>query len=300
MLKILTNSILSVKFPRFFSFNPEYLEKLQRLVLMENSAQANISEQFSQAVSNFRINGTYKKTKPNRLKQTEFELLALLAEIADKPIMLLDLGASDGVTTLELSKALEKQGLLNFKIVLGDVSLALKRKSFGLFTEYLSENNEPVLVKCGILGLELSKHRHEQNYSVSRLAKSYLKLNFLRQRMKQNGEVSLLSPFVLKSDKIAAEYINCLEQQTKFTEKFNAVRAANVLNLSYFPNEQLIAAVSNINQMLKNKGVLLISRNENEESENGSVWIKLDGKLVWHKDFGQGSEIKNLVNKLIA
>ena len=67
-------------------------------------------EKFSGAMKAFKINGVNKNTKSNRHKETQSFLKRWIANM-DRPPVILDIGASDGVTSLELMQSIHD----NFK-----------------------------------------------------------------------------------------------------------------------------------------------------------------------------------------
>lgn len=276
-------------------FDPEYLAELHRLAQKVDADFERISDDFDNAVSNLRIGGTYKKTSRGRLKQTEKYLFDFAEKFPAKDVKILDLGGSDGTTSLELAKTLQKIEGKKIEIHLADISFCLKRFRYGFLREYRAENGEPILMKLGKFGLVLSKHRHEFDYRTKGLAKKYLELN-LRKNLKPNDEISLLNPFVLKSNSVIPKTLNCLNFSPELIEKYGAIRASNILHSGYFTFEKIAIIIKNLHYYLQNGGFLVISRNHENNEDNGSIWQKDGNKFVWRKDFGKGSEIKDLVN----
>jgi SAM-dependent methyltransferase len=301
MIKFITTNLSRAhgQFGKFFLLSPECLDRLNQQALAENPSFKKISGDFSLAVSEIRIGGTYRKTNPNRLRQSTPILLDLLVQKNVESPLILDLGISDGILTLELFEKLSEK-YPKTKIYAADINLSLERFRYGFLLEYRAENGEPILVKFGGLGLQLAKHRHEFDFAISYLAQKYLNWHSLRQKLRPDGLISLLNPFVLKSKNIVPIKLDCLEYTPEFENLFDAIRAGNILNLSYFPRNQINTAVAHIFKYLKNGGVLIVSKNESIDSadtENGSVWLKQSEGFVWQTDFGHGSEIKNIVNE---
>src|SRR5271157_2641182 len=56
-------------------------------------------------------NGTFKTTSPNRLDDLNRFVLPYLQEIAERPLKIMDIAASSGVSTLEWYDSLKSQGI---------------------------------------------------------------------------------------------------------------------------------------------------------------------------------------------
>src|SRR3954468_4464914 len=74
------------------------------------ASQNELSKLFSQVLHDIRMGGAWKRTGSRRLAQTEQALQRHLSPARYSNVTLLDLGASDGVTTLELLHAFRRAG----------------------------------------------------------------------------------------------------------------------------------------------------------------------------------------------
>jgi hypothetical protein len=93
--------------------------------------------------------------------------------------------------------------------------------------------------------------------------------------------------------------LDCLVRNDDLIGCFGAIRASNILNLSYFLVPELSCAIGHLHAYLQDGGCLVVSRNDEEaagEIENGSVWLKESRRFRWLQDFGSGSEIKSVVD----
>lgn len=114
-----------------------------------------------------------------------------------------------------------------------------------------------------------------------------------------DASISLVNPLALREPGITIMELNCLAREKRLEAGIAAVRASNVLNIGYFDLPQLRIAIGNLHAYLRERGCLVISRNDDDgagESENGSVWYKDAGHFRWIEDFGAGSEIKSVVD----
>jgi len=258
-----------------------------------------VNDVFSAALHEMRIGGTWKRTRRGRLQQTERVLGKLLAGADRRPVELLDLGASDGITTLDLLNALKDRLGGAVRVVLADKSLWLVRFRRGCLVEYRASNGEPVLLKLGPFGLRLARQRQALAQGGDPLATLYLRATTFRSRFRESGRISLLNPALQAEPTIVPIEMDLLIERPELTGKFDAVRASNVLNLSYFTREELRVAVGNIFGLLRAGGCLVVSRNDDDpaggESERGTAWQKEENRFVPRDSFGGGSEIADIV-----
>ena len=67
----------------------------------------------------------------------------------------------------------------------------------------------------------------------------------------------------------------------------------------YFESAQIITAITHLHAYLSQGGCLVVSRNVDGpagEVENGSVWLKQADRFERVADFGNGSEVKAIVD----
>ncbi len=79
--------------------------------------------------------------------------------------------------------------------------------------------------------------------------------------------------------------------------RFDLVRAANVLNLSYFSRTQLESMVRHLMRYLSDGGLLAVVRTDEETGRHdASVFLKTpDGRALCVDELGKGSEIRDIV-----
>jgi hypothetical protein len=83
------------------------------------------------------------------------------------------------------------------------------------------------------------------------------------------------------------------------TERFDIIRAMNVLNYSYFSEPQLIQAAESIVHSL-NEGGLLITGSNNEQGTvvNGGIYRETNGRMQRIDTSGKGSEIDAVISAI--
>ncbi len=299
MFQYITSDTLpsSETLSRYCLANPDFL--LDVAETSKNSLSDALGDKFSLVMFDLRMGGAWKRTRRGRLKETERALSKYLASGDGQGIALLDIGASDGITTWEAVQALRQSLGVETQAWLADLYLYLLRYRNGLFVEYRAGDGEPVLARLGRIGLRLSKQRREVTEQADALTQFYLGLAGLREKMKLDARIPLIHPLAQSDAAITAIELNCLDRDPNLVGKFNAVRASNVLNHGYFTPAQIGTAVSHLHAYLRDGGVLVISRNndvDGGEIECGSVWLRRAGHFEKVEEFGNGSEVREIVD----
>ncbi len=264
----------------------------------DRSLQNELSNLFSQVLHDLRMGGAWKRTGSRRLVQTERTLQQHLPPARHGIVNLLDLGASDGITSLELLRAFRGAGHGEFRIFATDLNLWLYRFRLGPLIEYRAADGEPIMVRLGPVGLRLAKHRREIGGS-DLFSAWYLRSESIREAMRLDTRIALINPLVSSEPSITVSELNCLQRNDMFLGKFAGARASNILNLGYFEPDQILCAVAHLHAYLCQDGCLVVSRNIDSpagETENGSVWLKHSNRFERVEDFGSGSEVKDIVD----
>jgi SAM-dependent methyltransferase len=264
----------------------------------DSTRKAQLETDFSLALHDVRMSGVWKRTNPNRLKETEKALISGITEQQFNDVKILDVGASDGITTLELVEAVRSTTKLNVSGVVADLNIVIEEFRFGPLREYRTVSGETVCSVLGPFGLRLDKRTPEA--TIGPVERLYLSLGMLRRKLKSSGAIPLTSPKVAIDTRLSVSAFNCLELRPNMIGSFNVIRASNVINLDYFSPENLKQAVRNCEQYLRPGGLLVISRNVgsvSNEVEHGSMWKKgVDGTLTRVLNFGNGSEIASIAD----
>jgi hypothetical protein len=283
--------------------DPDLLLTIAERVRHPDIDKRALVDDFSFVLHDLRMGGTWKRTKQGRLPETERMLCTYLVPAADADVNVLDLGASQGITTRELAVALRRRFGDRVRVSLTDLYLWLLRYRRGRVSEYRAADGEPIMVKVGRFGLRLSGNRHNQRQAANPIADLYLRCHAFRRGMKLDARISLVDPLVQSDPTITVMEVDCLVRNASLTGQFQAVRASNVLNADYFSPAQMHVALGNIHAYLREQGCLVVSRNRDEstgETEHGSVWRKTGSRFSHLADFGAGSEIRQHVDGLGA
>lgn len=258
------------------------------------------SQAFSAILRHIRIGSTWKLTKSRRLLKTDRLLTDHLMDEHYSSLKFLDVGGSDGITTLETVNHLESVLGIPVTAYLSDRFLWLLRMKYGCFIEYITARGEPLMVRCGKVGLLLNSAEEDAGFITKWLASRYLALTRFRSLMRLTEKIPLVNPTVLASNKIKLLEMNIFHINPAFLNSMDLIRASNVLNLSYFTETQIAHAIGIMHSYLKINGHLLISRNSSEKSneiECGSIWRKQEKAFVHLTDFNGGSEVRSIVEQ---
>jgi SAM-dependent methyltransferase len=104
--------------------------------------------------------------------------------------------------------------------------------------------------------------------------------------------------YISKQDKFRFDTYDILSCPT---ERFDIIRAMNILNASYFPEAQLRKAVENIVQSLREGGLFITGSNmEQGTIVNGGIYKKRKNRLERIEISGKGSAVDALISDVGA
>ena len=264
--------------------------------------RAALSARYSKVVSSIRVGNTWKRTRPSRLHATFDALAQALGDPPLRELRLMDLGASDGVTTAELVAALREHGVEQVSALLVDLHLELRRRDGRLLREYSAGNDSPVLVRWGPFGLPLDSVRQSRDPLSRWLGNWYLKRRD-RAPMKPGEGILLVNPVAAEDAAIEPVEWNAFRRNDEWLDSLDLVRAANFLNLQYFEPERIAEAIAHIHGYLRDGGILIVSRDDGEQAEatvHGTIWRKQGEAFTTLHEFGQGAEIRTIVDGFSA
>jgi hypothetical protein len=276
-------------------------ERFRQVSSQPSGDRHGLSREFSQVVSSIRVGRTHKLTRPNRLQAPTAALCDRLSLSTNGGALeFLDVGASDGITTLEAVRMLEQRLNAPVRACLIDPFIRLIRYRSGSIVEYRTPDQSPVMVRIGAIGLQLSSLDTSRDVLSRVLGQWYLSRASARDAMQVDATISLVNPLVAADPSVSVLEWDVLRHNPALVARFHAVRASNVLNHSYFSASQIDTALSHLHAYLVEGGLLLISRSRvagEGEIDHGSIWRKAADRLVHQHSFGDGSEIAALVNQ---
>jgi hypothetical protein len=301
MLKWITSIPTDRSWQRWLTLpDPETL--LRPNVSSDQQRGVGANERFSQIVSTIWIDGINKRTRTNRL-QSSLNAIRRHWRPAkqQRSLSFLDLGASDGINTSEAAHFLRCEYQLPVRAVALDKYLTLHRHDGSWLREYRAANGDPVLLRCGRIGLRLG--RRLALWPAEALRRFYLRRSRFRSSMARSLSIPLVHPQALIDSDLKFFEGDAFARKADFIAAFDIVRASNFLNLGYFSAEEITRAVRLFHEYLRPQGLLIVSRNvmgAHGEAEQGTLWRRTRQGFDIIGDFGGGSEIQSLVAQIVV
>lgn len=236
---------------------------------------------FSKAVSTFKFGATFKSTKKARFPLTIQELVSLHYP---SDAIILDVGASDGITSLDVMRSITFQ-----KYYITDLNIDVFYDTYDKWTYFYDENKECILITSN--GWIVYPDIKNAIFPFGKLAQSL----FLHapQAKKDLPRISLINPSLqsMTQKNIFVEKYNILERWPH--EKVDLLIAANILNRSYFSEKQILQALENIVAALNNNSRVAII--DNRDAEKSTIFLFADGNITVEKTINGGTEIEELI-----
>lgn len=205
-------------------------------------------------------NGTFKTTHPGRLCDVNEWLLPYLPA-TKQPLQVLDVGVSSGTLTAELDELLADRGVPH-QTFGSDLYLEARCLQTGPWTVlYLDPE---VLLQVDLFHLAFP------NTPPSRLSAFVFglarrRLARARRQAQPIESVPLLSVSARTShvEFSSGDVFGCVYERDPDL-RFDVIRAANVLNQSYFSDDAIRGAIGNLRRHLRDDGLLLLLRSDGE------------------------------------
>jgi hypothetical protein len=235
--------------------------------------------------------GVFKTTEAHRLDDVNGLAARLLPN--DRPLELLDVATSSGITSLEWSEQLAAEGI-SHHLVAGDSQIEAEWLSFP-GVEALLDRDRRHLLFADVFGrgIDVSGGSRKSAMAV-RAIKSVARLaGPLRLRVRR---VVLVSSRLRDCPTVSVIEDDIFAARQDLAGRFHAVRAANILNRSYFDDDQLRAAIANLRDRLRPDGLLIVCRTHADGTNHGTFLRLTDRGWVVVARIGDGSEIEALIN----
>ena len=253
-------------------------------------------DQFEQSITGVNIDGTWKRTNKNRQPQTD----RMLAEAIEgkAAAVLLEVGASAGMTSVELVRRLGG-GFGKFYVTDLYFSMPYAERGQTVFFYH------PVEPRC-IMRASNMFITYEDT------AAAIFPLGLLARQSLESAPIP--TDNMPRLDLRHPEFRELLAKDPRLVvqehdifkpwqgEKVDAIKVANILNRSYFSDPQLRQALANLSDALRVDGVIVIADNrrppgETEQRiEKVSVFRKgQDQQLHLEQELNGGTEIRDLV-----
>lgn len=254
-------------------------------------------------------NGTSKTTVSHRLDDLNALLLSLLPDA--RPLRVMDVAVSSGVTTLELLNTLEAAGV-QCDITGGDKSLTALLITIGNSLAVLVDRNG-----CP-LQFDIFNHAVPNPPGGRNLVRYWAPLFLLKtlkwlcfDRVRSNCDsarpsswqrlgvrcrsLALISPRLKSRPNLTLIDDDILTNRA-VRNSFHVVRAANILNKAYFDDRVLHDILLNLHSRLLSQGLLVVCRTEEDGTNHGTIFRENgNGQFDVAARLGHGSEIENNV-----
>lgn len=250
-----------------------HLRKDPRLLLQTEKLS---EKDFSKAVSNFRLGGTFKTTRPGRHALSN-ELLR--QQNLPPDTVILELGASDGITSLELMQSLD----FRFKrYYVTDRFLTVTCLKKGKQCYFFNSQNECILIadtffvyypKLSPLTQKLyGKRIKEMENKIKKCPTLKTSTPLIHPRLKKEQDK--------RPDQIYIRSHDMLKPWTE--EQPTLIKAANLLNPGYFSQKHIRLALKLIFDVLPENGLFLLVENRIlKKDKNGKS--RQEAAALWQK-----------------
>ena len=236
--------------------------------------------EFSNAMQSFKFGKTFKSTQHNRFPET---LELIKTHFYNKSPIILDIGASDGVTSCDVINN------LNFRrYFVTDYNIhALYYEVLG-FTFFFDNKKEILLASCNLF--VVFNDLDECFYVLRILLNKFF--YFIAKYIQPTNIVTLINPRLRKmlNDNILFLKYSLFEDWN--LDKPDLIICANILNHEYFTEEELVEGVRSIKTTQKDGSILVLI--DNRENEQSSVLKYSNGIYRLLYRVGIGSDVESL------
>lgn len=250
-------------------------------------------------------NGVRKITRARRLDDVNAFVAAAWKDLGFRPRIVMDAGASSGVSSREWADALADEGF-DARVVASDVSLY--GKLVGVLPKMgLLVASDGTPLHHIVFGRFLFRERRWVELVTGRaLVRAVIdRVAKLRYRNLAGGGRPII---LVNAEALAHSRVDFVEDDLlapappELAHRFDAIRVANVLNLSYFRLEDLKRGLSGLRQRLAGVGsFLIVVRTWAGGANHGTLFrLNENGRFDVVARLGAGSEIENLVLKAVG
>ncbi len=262
-------------------FHPslERLVELSAVDACDGGGLKAAADEFSRILQNLRLRGVWKWTGRHRLVRMDRLLSDLVAAEGWTSLRMLDIGASDGITSLDTVEHLRQANGMEVSLTMIDRDVRLLALRRGPFVLYATPSRRPILVRLGRLALCLEPMQGIEGVLCNGLAASLSRrcARWAEGAAATAPSIPLVNPAAAHCPSIEVRERDLFDRNPEWDGRFDVVRASNVLTLSYYTESRIGEALGVLHGYLREGGVLVISRNligERDETETGGLWRK--------------------------
>lgn len=247
-------------------------------------------------------NGTFKTTSFGRLDDLNQIISSCWKQLGASPRAILDVAVSSGITSKEWIDHLVEEGF-DVHLTATDLTLVGRLAVLAPGLEVLLDRSGNVL-QYSLFGLALPERRRWFEYlSGAAVAKKIADRLIAIKGSKALVESCRQKVMLVNAGALNHPRITFIEDDlfapagASSGPRFDAIRAANILNFGYFGRDEINRAVANLKQRLSGPGAfLIIVRTLADGSNHGSMFrLNSDDEFEVVQRIGNGSEIEELV-----
>lgn len=216
-------------------------------------------------------NGTTKTTYRRRLDDVNAALLPLVS--GRRPLRVLDVAVSSGISTVELLDAL-RAAAIDTDATATDllVSGRLMRHLPG-FHVFVTSEGAPIQFDVGGRGIRNATADSRHTPLLRAPAASCRLLAGLTGRLRQPRQVARVDLVVPELRRVArVESEDLTRPRTDLDGPYDVVRAANILNRVYFDDVTLRAMASRLWERVDTDGLFVVVRTLDDGANHGTIW----------------------------
>ena len=242
-------------------------------------------------------NGSFKRTRTNRFAEIERAFGPELSRRAASLRSVLDVAVSSGITTAEFAEFLDRLGArvsltaTDLFIDAAIVNLApglralVDREGWPLQYDVRGRAVRAWTRRLDYLTLT-APLRHAARLSCQRKARALLAAG-------QARPARMVSPRLLGRPDISVATDDILTRNPSFVGGHDLVRAANILNRTYFAPADLARGIANVASYVAPGGLLIVTRTSDDGRNSGTLFSREDdGGFSVLARVGNGSEVE--------
>ena len=256
-------------------------------------------------------NGVFKFTASDRFDAFDQEVIREIAEHfpADQVLQLHDMGVSDGRTSIPLFEKLQKIYGERLQFLSSDYApyLFSVRENGSKKRIIVNENNEIMQIVCPPFVFFTvhpeSKILYPINFILRKLIERFYAVPLLKRYVQgddpeiETHQVTLLCPdfqnLVKRHNNLYFEQRDIMEPLQK---NYHVIRAMNLLNKAYFPDDFLRQAVESVKASLYDNGLFIVGSNKEQGTPvEGGIYQKQADKMICLYRSGQGAAVEPFI-----
>jgi SAM-dependent methyltransferase len=229
-----------------------------------------------------------KTTDPNRFNDLDLMIVKNLKAFNLPKIH--DIAVSSGITSCELKILLNETGI-GSEFFISDRFMLYYYRGKRIVRIY---DNKKKLLYGHIFGV-LADKKLSNYFIFSKLLFHFLKRFASKKQFKKILMLDTDTTELINKGELKVIYYDAFE--TEIINDFDFVRCMNLLNVnSWFSEDQIIKALLNIKNSLKEGGIFLIGRTNQESNiNNAAFFIKENNKFLHVEDLNCGCELKRII-----